>query len=108
VLLALYGALRVIVRRVPDSLIQLPDKAYWLAPERRAATLERFVVQAAYLIGLAILLLDAQLYLALEAARAEPPVLSTGAIWGTIVLFTAASLGWLAASMRAFRRPKAE
>lgn len=106
VLLLLYGALRVFLRRVPDSLVNLPDKAYWLAPERRAQTLERFGVQAAYLVGLAMLLMDAQLYLVLEAACGEPPVLSSGAVWGTIVLFIAASVGWLVLSMRGFRRAK--
>lgn len=30
-----------LVRRTPDSLINFPDKEYWLAPERRAATMSR-------------------------------------------------------------------
>jgi len=30
-----------LIRAVPDSMINLPDKDYWLAPERREATLAR-------------------------------------------------------------------
>ena len=37
---AMFGAIWFFVPRVPDSLVNLPDKEYWLAPERRARTHE--------------------------------------------------------------------
>ena len=105
VLVLLFGALRLILPRVPASLINLPNKDYWLAPVRRAQTFERMSEHAAVLVALALLLVDALLYQALRAARSES--LSPGWLWGSIGIFVAASAVWAVGAARIFRLPKA-
>jgi uncharacterized membrane protein len=51
-----FASVAVLVARVPDSLINLPNKAYWLAPERRASTLA-WITGWSSLFGAATLLL---------------------------------------------------
>lgn len=36
----LFAGITTLIQRVPNAYINLPNKEYWLAPERRAATLE--------------------------------------------------------------------
>lgn len=36
----LFGSMRRILEKVPDSLINIPHRDYWLAPERRARSLD--------------------------------------------------------------------
>lgn len=38
----LFAAVSTFLHKIPDSQINLPHKEYWLAPERRAATLNDF------------------------------------------------------------------
>jgi len=38
--LGLFGAMPWILRRLPNSLINIPNRDYWLAPERREQTIE--------------------------------------------------------------------
>ncbi len=45
------------VGRVPDAAINLPNKAYWLAPERRAATLDYMARQMEWLAAATLLLM---------------------------------------------------
>lgn len=50
---ALFGSMGKLLRHIPSELINLPNKEYWLAPERREATLRVFGNQMA-LFGIAI------------------------------------------------------
>jgi hypothetical protein len=51
-----FGAISTLLKFVPDSLINLPNKQYWLAPERRASTLG-WITGWSCLFGAASLLL---------------------------------------------------
>jgi uncharacterized membrane protein len=51
-----FGGIAALVRRVPSSLINLPNKAYWLAPDRREATMG-WITGWSCLFGAATLLL---------------------------------------------------
>jgi serine/threonine-protein kinase len=84
-LLALFG----ITRNFPDSMINLPNRDYWLAPERRQDTHDSIF---RYGIWLAILItaLFLGIHLSIVAANsAQPPNLSHG-VWlilGAFFLF---------------------
>lgn len=71
--------------RLPDSLIQVPRKAYWLAPERRAASV-RFLQEELGWIAVAAgggLVLVAELVF--EANLAGDP-LDVVKLWGVIAI----------------------
>ena len=50
---ALFGGIGALTRRLPDSMINLPHRDYWLAPERRAATLA-WVGSMAHALGIVV------------------------------------------------------
>jgi uncharacterized membrane protein len=50
----LFGSIPRLIRRLPDSLINIPHREYWLARERRAATLA-WIGNAGYVLGCVVL-----------------------------------------------------
>lgn len=50
---ALFGSMGVLLRKTPHELINMPNRDYWLAPERREATMRVFSHQLA-VFGIAI------------------------------------------------------
>jgi hypothetical protein len=50
----LFGSLPRLLRRLPDSMINIPHREYWLARERRAATLA-WIGNAGYALGCVVL-----------------------------------------------------
>lgn len=49
----LFGNMGMLLKKTPDEMINMPNKEYWLAPERREATLRVFSHQMA-IFGIAI------------------------------------------------------
>lgn len=39
-----FFGLTLLIRKIPDSMINLPNKEYWLSPERRNSTLDAMVL----------------------------------------------------------------
>ncbi|MBL8860429.1 MAG: hypothetical protein JNK02_00310 [Planctomycetes bacterium] len=100
------GGLSAWIARVPDHLVNLPDREYWLAPERRAGTLARLRTFLEFL-GLA----QGALFALLFAAIGEHAIRGGGrfpAAWiGLPILFVAgvgAGLVWLLRPILARRR----
>jgi uncharacterized membrane protein len=87
-LLLAFGIPRL-VRALPLSLVNLPNKEYWLAPERRNATLAYFKAQFAWFgcVVLAFLLVVNQLVF--QANQTQPRHLDS-------TTFVIAMLGFLA------------
>lgn len=86
-----------LARRLPPALINLPNKDYWLAPERREATL-RLLGDHMRWLGLMLLLLFAGLYgqALLTAQPTWPQVSPQGWLLGAGLL-AAAFLAWVVA-----------
>lgn len=103
---ALFGGLGWLLPRLPDALINLPNKDYWLAPERRAATLQR-ACDALRWMGVATLgLLLALLHLTVRANLREPPVELGPYGWVPVAVYLVV-LAWLTVAMLlSYRRPK--
>jgi uncharacterized membrane protein len=75
------------VSKQPSARINLPNKEYWLAPERRAATFAYFEVFFAW-YGCAFLALETfAMGLAMRANLNPPPQLPTGSIVSALVAF---------------------
>ena len=94
-----------LVRRVPARWINLPNRAYWLAPERREATAvrlhERLQAFGTALFGF---LLVAE-WLTLQANLSDPVRLDEPLFLVALGSFLAYTLYWTWSLVRAFRRP---
>ena len=96
----------VLVRFLPAGLINIPNREYWLGPERRRQTGEELFTAclwlaclgAAFLTGLNALLVDANLR--------HPPSLSGASLATLTGLFLLALGGWIVALLLHFRLPK--
>lgn len=91
------------VRFFPDSMISLPRRDYWLAPERREETFS-FVFRAGIWLASFEALFLLGIHLLLVAANASsPPQLSPG-VWVLGVLFLATVVGWVFVLFQRFHR----
>jgi hypothetical protein len=89
---------------MPDSIISLPNREYWLVPERRAATFERFGGHLGMMGCATVALLLAIFELVYRANIASVP-LPAEAVWTLLVAFVVFTLGWTLWLLRSFRQP---
>jgi hypothetical protein len=89
------------VRVVPDEFFNLPRRAYWLAPERRAETVGYITRHMLWLSCLAVLFVAGLQYSIFQANHVAPARLS---IWWLAGSFLAATLVWAALLVRHFYR----
>ncbi len=102
---ALLGAIFVTLgslHRVPKSIINLPNKAYWLAPERSTATFALLRDWLRWLLVLTLALIALIVGLALRANLASPPRLSSYAIW-LVAGYAVIAVAMLVTLVRRFR-----
>jgi len=113
-LLAIYGGVVVItvgpflllpwlLRYIPDDLINMPNKDYWLAPERRRET-ERTISVYLLWIGIGTLMLLSHLMGETFAASFDPEPRLSDTFWWALGLYLAFVAGWCVVFVRAFRR----
>jgi uncharacterized membrane protein len=104
VMAANFLVLPAFLERLPVSLINLPNKSYWLAPERREQAWAKI---RAYLLAFgnaAVALMLFVFQLAMVANLSESRMLSP-AIWILLAAFVAFVAGCLFRLFRAFRLP---
>ena len=102
-LLALPGWL---MGRLPASLIQLPNREYWLAPERRADTLAFMTHWSAIFGAFVTVFLCYVHWLVVEANKVAPPHLATRPLVAGLVGFVICTFVWAGAFIAHFyRRP---
>jgi uncharacterized membrane protein len=93
------------VAKTPEARINLPNKEYWLAPERRADTFAYFENFFAW-YGCALLLLVVFVMgLAMRANLNPPPRLPTGPTITALVAFVLFNVGAIVAALRRFSTP---
>ncbi|MDM7991838.1 MAG: DUF1648 domain-containing protein [Candidatus Fermentibacter sp.] len=99
---AIFLAIPLAMHRLPDAMINLPGKAYWLAPERREETLE-WLSTSMMLLGCATLVLMMDIFHQTfmvnlgETSGLPHPFLSMGVFFGVVVI-------WCAIILIRFRR----
>jgi uncharacterized membrane protein len=91
----------LLVERLPPSLINLPNKEYWLAPERRAETLATFGKWMEW-FGSGLIGFFTYVYELVFDANIEHRGLSEGPFLIGLVLFMGFALGWSIAFLRRF------
>jgi uncharacterized membrane protein len=81
--------------RNPDARINLPNREYWLAPERRAATIEYLSRQAVRFSTMLLAFLCYAHWLVVRANDAASPDLPSHWFIGGLVVFLVATLVWV-------------
>ncbi len=92
------------IAKMPDSLISLPNKTYWLAAERRAETF--FVIRNYFeWFSVALLILFIAINQLVFRANLGHENLSSKETWVIIALFLVFVFVWLISLVRKFRKP---
>lgn len=92
-----------VIRFMPASLINMPNKAYWLSPERRPYTNEVLLLQGLILSCLMVLFF-AGLHVLTVVANQNVPVRLSGTGMGVLTVCFFVGLGfWLLTFWRSFR-----
>ena len=100
----LIAASSLLVRRLPPQLVNLPNKAHWLAPERRAASLQALgSLGQGFAVSLAVFLCYVH-WLVVRANALRPPRLDEAWLLAGLAAFGLATLAWLVALYRRFGR----
>jgi uncharacterized membrane protein len=96
----------LLVANASPSRINLPNKEYWLAPERRAETLAFFEKQFAWFGCVFLLLLFSVMELVMQGNLSPTPQLSTGPFLLLISAFVLFTMVWSLAMLRRFSNPR--
>lgn len=89
--------------RSPRARINLPNRDYWLAPARRAATLGVLRARLAYVGCLLVVFLSYVHWLVVRANALTPPHLSMPWFIGGLAAFATATVAWALVLIRHFR-----
>lgn len=89
--------------RNPRVRINLPNRDYWLAPERRAETVEFLSRQAVRFSTILLAFLCYVHWLVIQANKSVPPKLSSQWLVAGLVVFLVATLVWVVALVGRFR-----
>lgn len=90
------------------SDLKLPNRDYWLAPQRIDRTRAFLVAHGVWFGSLLVILACCVHWLELAANRAQPPHLSNSMFAAVMLAFLLAMAAWIVALMVAFRRPAGE
>jgi uncharacterized membrane protein len=97
---ALFIGIPWLLKSTPASLINLPNKSYWLAPERRGETMDRLVSYSDVFACATVLLLFVVFELTSLSSRGGS--LSTSFFLPVLVSYLVFSAGWTVALIRTF------
>jgi hypothetical protein len=100
-LIALSGRL---ISVLPIYLVNLPNRQYWLAPERRIATIASLSNLSVYFASALVVFLCFVHWLVVKANESQPPRLEQAPFLVGLALFVVATIVWLVVLLRRFRR----
>jgi hypothetical protein len=101
---ALVALLSWVYSRATD--MKLPNRDYWLAPERIGRTRQLLVAHGIWFGTLLISLGCYVHWLVLAAHRQQPAHLPNDRLYAGLLLFFLITAAWLLAMLQAFRRPR--
>jgi len=99
-----FYALPVLLRRLPVSLISMPNRDYWLAPDRRQESLAALAVYLHWFGNAIIGLLVATFQLAIQANLRQQN-LPAESMWTLLAAFLLFTVTWLVRLYRRFAKP---
>ncbi len=94
-----------LLRRLDPRLINIPNKDYWLAPERRESSLDALENRMNGFGVVVLLFIGAIHQLVFAANRNPPPVLDNPLTLAAGLSFLAAMATWIVMLLRRFRAP---
>ncbi len=94
------------LKRFPDGLINLPNKGYWLAPERRAATFAVIEKQMILLGNATMMLIIGTMQLVFQANVDRSNRISGETMWIMLGAYICISIIWTVQFIRKFRKPQ--
>jgi ABC-type Fe3+ transport system permease subunit len=97
-----------LVRFLPDGLINIPHREYWLAPERRLRTVEDLFRHSVWFACLGVGFMGGVHFLVLRANTRHPPHLSVTLLLAVTGCFIVGLLWWIVTLLRHFRLPPPE
>jgi hypothetical protein len=92
-----------VVPHVSPRRVNIPHRDYWLAPERRRATLSSLASHACWLGCLCAAFLAGMHYAILEANAAAPPRLPADLVWTLLIALLAGIALWIGTLYLRFR-----
>jgi uncharacterized membrane protein len=102
--IALVALLTLIYSKAND--MKMPNRDYWLAPERIAHTRALLVSQGVWFGCLMVAMVCYVHWLELGAHQSVPPHLSNRMVSAGLFVFFLTTGGWIAAMLRYFRKPR--
>lgn len=94
-----------LVRILPPSMINIPRRDYWLAPERRSQTAMLLFRHMLWLASVVVCFMGGVHYALVRANQTVPPHMPSGLIWPILAGFLAAIGVWSIALLRKFTKP---
>ena len=83
------------VKTIPAKFVSIPNRDYWLAPERRERLSRLLMIRMMWLASLAALFFGCLHALTMEANRVIPPRLADGPLLGLFIGFLLLLLLWI-------------
>ena len=93
------------IRKKSPARINLPNKEYWLAPERREQTFAFFARYFAWYACVLLLVLVLAMGLAIQANFTSPPRMPASSILTVVFGFVVFNLLWVVSMLRHFSNP---
>jgi serine/threonine-protein kinase len=93
-----------VLRHLPSDLINIPRRDYWLAPERRLATVTGLFHRSLWLACLLVAMMLGVHLLVVHANSQVPVRLSAPMILGLIGFFLSGVAAWILSLFRYFKR----
>jgi len=95
------------VARVPVTMINIPNRDYWLAPERRGLVVDGLRRQMQMFSAMLVVFLCFVHWEVVRANQSMPPMLDNRSFMLGMGLFMAALIVWIVSLRRQFRVPTA-
>jgi uncharacterized membrane protein len=99
---SLIGFSGQLVRVAPLQSVNLPNKEYWLAPQRRTATFESLSSMSVLYVLVLTFFICFVHWLVVQANAVQPARLSEGSLFAGLAGFSVTSVLWLVALYRRF------
>ncbi len=102
-MLLMFGALGPMIRKLPVEVVNLPNRDYWLAPERREESI-RAITRTLYVYGAATQVFMMVVFWESAQASRSGGALSDR-VWIHLGIFGIATLAWVISLFRRFPAP---